>query len=271
MEYEKKNDYLCTLKFKTDMIIMKHGLIFLCTGALILMTGCLGDGVSEETRYGEEVVIRHAKDGTTELHATLGTYNASDLSDYNDGDCLIANYTVDYTTNPYTAKKITVQQSVKQKEAVLMYSDSVMSPSDVLNTIGEFNYPISYVSPSHVPNFGGKFFFYIQHSADKLVDIEYQLAFYRADSVASNVYNVYLTARKLQEEGVGEPKVIANRQVFDVKYLILEYGEPILSAENYEMKDLKINLYYLTRQENEELAFVRQNTTTYDLALFADK
>jgi hypothetical protein len=237
----------------------------LIMGISLGLVSCLdSNGGNYQTFPTAPVVVNYdvAKGGTTML-TCWGEITAPELSKFDAGDCLLAQFSIDYDKQPspdyYTA-------------TVLNYVQINVGETNVENEIavGDFTLPIEDVLTSSYNNtllLKGKYFLSIEHEIPNDQLVEYKLIAGR-DSVdeKTGAYGVYLLAKK-GNESTAKPIQTINNQAFDVNQMINTLGKDT-TINSIRMKLVKVNLKYYSGETEGQPEFKNYNTTPIEMAIY---
>lgn len=238
---------------------------FLISGVVLSFTGCLNtEGGNYQTFPPAPAVVNYnsAKGGTT-LLTCWGEIATPALTEYNQDDCLIVQFRLDYNNQPspdyYTATGIAVIEEVDHSLARIEKespADDATLPVDVM-AVADYNNSIL---------LDGKYFLYFKHQAPKDQLIEYRMsANPETPDETSGAYNIYLSAKKKNEAEGTSTTSQTKSHAFDMKDVIFNLGRD--TTVNYiGLKYLKVNLHYLTKEED-GFKFKKHNSTPIELAV----
>jgi hypothetical protein len=239
---------------------------------ILLWVGGIASGLTsciESNRGGNyqtfpiaPVVVNYnpEKGGTTML-TVWGEIGAPELSQFDQGDCLFSQFSIDYDYQPsssyFTATEISYTDRIEVANASIE-EDSV--------SVGDYTIPITelYISPYNNPLFlKGRFFFQMKHKTIENPKIEYKLLTSRKEVDDKGVYNMYLIAN--QEKGEGKEVEVTRSQVFVINNLLMTLGKDTTINNSVKVKYLKVNLKYYNK-EKEDAPF--KNYDSIELVIY---
>jgi|GEM_PF-5509218 len=223
--------------------------IILCLG--LVFTSCLSDEENYTYYKSLAVVYYHDYIGGIGISTNGQVYAAPELEGQGlqTGDCIYANYKVDYDNQPHkeyqTATEISYikydkhpfnrlseNMDLNNTDLVSAATLTVASNASVLPTEMELT----------SAQFRGNAFLTINHLGSENIKYDYNL-YYSPDLVTEQgVYNLYLTAKK---NGTIEKRDLY--YPFDMNRLITECGRDstvVYQGENYVYKYVRVNLNY---------------------------
>jgi len=216
---------------------MKKKWIVLLFAILALgFTACLKIGGDDFRIFPVQQVVVATQNDTAYLMCLYGKLLAPKLdSKYKHGDCLLASYTVYYTsTYPLEASDIKVFDLVDQKSVEV---------SELVEVGDDYTFPITdAIADDYAPCFEGKALIYTQVLVKKNTNLDYQLTLVRKSSPEYE-FDAYLTA-KLVSDGTGTAESRVDYRAFDFKVPILNYGRELVSADKVVYQEIQVNLYF---------------------------
>ncbi|MCL1938988.1 MAG: hypothetical protein FWF52_11415 [Candidatus Azobacteroides sp.] len=222
-------------------------------GMAVGLTSCVNEGGNNYQSFPlvPSVVNYNTEMGGTTLLTAWGEIAAPQLSEYNQGDCLMTSFTIDYDNQPsssyFTATSIDDHSDVINVATAEIEEDSV--------SVGDYTLPIAnvYISPYNNPLFlKGRYFFQMQHQTTLSPRIDYRLVASKKEVDNNGVYNMYLLAK--QDKGEGNAVEVNQNQVFVINNMVMTLGRDTTINNSVRVKYLKVNLKYYT-QESEETPF----------------
>jgi len=240
--------------------------IFLWMGGIAAgLTSCLenGGGNYQTFPVAPAVVNYNPEKGGTTLLTTWGEIGAPELSQFNQGDCLFTQFTIDYDNQPfssyYTAKDITYSDRIDIANAGIE-DDSV--------SVGDYTLPITdlYLSPYNNPLLlKGRLFFQMKQKAIENQTIDYKLLTSRKEVDNNGVYTLYLVAK--QDKGDNPGVDVTRNQVFVINNLLMTLGKDTTITNSVKVKYLKVNLKYYNA-EKEDAPFKNYSNSSIELAIY---
>jgi hypothetical protein len=233
----------------------KFGIILSVVALAWNMISCLNLEEGDNYQgFGPEPVVVYKHNDTTGIRTLLGLLLAPELSDKNNGDCLIATYTVYFNKPELTASNIETEV-VLQKPAILSENSRPEIAEGYTDSI------LTFIPVSYNANLDGKVFFQIACSAKKNSMVDFNMTFiHTPESTATNVFNAYLTA-KLTSPETGTAERRDDIQVFDFKQIIREYGLD-KTSDYWLFQTIKVNFYYFTGFDKNDQPVWQQVTSS---------
>ncbi|GHU63806.1 hypothetical protein FACS1894160_1660 [Bacteroidia bacterium] len=234
------------------MLRKKLLILFGTIGITIAFNGCndLGKG-SYQVFKGVPSVLRYESEiGKFTIATPDGSFIAPELTTFQDGDCIFADYKIDFDNQPYSY--------VIASEIVPTWIDqSRISESSNPGNLDDFDTPI-YNSAiySASPNYNGKVFFKIGLKKAQNQVAEYNLL-YDVNELSDQygTKNIYLKAKLT---GGGDVLESAKKEeyfdyAFDLGALLFVAGRDTIinkgSSSEQKYKYLKVNMKYATTDE----------------------
>ena len=213
------------------------------------LTSCLdtNGGGNYQSFPAAPVVVNHNPEiGGPSLLTTWGEIAAPELTQFSQGDCLFAQFTIDYDNQPsslyYTATDVSYSNPINVANADIV-ADSV--------AVGDYTLPITAINISPYNNpllLNGRFFFQMKNNAVDNQSIEYKLLTSEKEVDNNGVYTMYLVAK--QDDSSGTKVDVTRNQVFLINNLLLTLGKDTTINTNVRVKYLKVDLKYYTQQSD---------------------
>jgi hypothetical protein len=246
------------------MLRKKVLILFGTIGIAMAFTGCnnLSKGSFDEFKGVPCVVKNNLEIGKFTIATPSGSFAAPELTTFKDGDCIFADYKIDYDNQPYSY--------VVASEIVPTWVDqSKISESSNPEDLDDFDTSI-YNSAiySASPNYDGKVFFKIGLKKAQSQIAAYSLLYDTREF--SDVYgtkNIYLKAKLTGSEDVPESskKEEYFDYVFDLGELFYFGGRDTTinkgSLNEQKFKYVKINLKYATIDESGNPVYANSTTS----------
>ena len=239
---------------------MKKLFFILVLGIIALnLTSCLPTGANREEGTFPAVVSYNPKEEVTSLLTVVGELAAPGLatSGLRKGDCIIANFTLDWDNQPedasiYYASNIThlfVEQDYAMVQSDFDEAEVILPDTYLL--------PIESLSPlAYHPILEGKFFFYFLHRASQQQTVNYMaIVKPNGEDSANEPVDIYVIAEKLNNPGTSD-MTFENFFAFDMDSVIRELGKEDTyeagSTVEYSVKELKVRIKYCTGFDNND-------------------
>lgn len=243
--------------------LLKTLLATLPAVTILFFSSCLStDGENSQTFVEEPLIVVSSSLGTTSVKSNYGTFYASQFSDYTSGDCLIADFKIDFDNQPQSSglsiTEVTQAREISKKHAHLD-SDSISA---------EYSLPIH----------GTAIYRYVEkhiilkilQKANQAEKFAYEAVWVADGFIQKSYPTLYLRAKALVPTEETLAKDYPTEFAFNISEFIDACGTEYITEKN-GVKQLTFHIKYKTDKEVEgKPQFAYGTSSPYTIAWDAE-